>query len=1110
MNLRSLCIFKGWLRPLSLSLLSYLCVCVPAGLLPVAFAKTGSLQDPRALQGIAIPFEANSGQFDERVAFMGRSFAGAIYVTREGVLVYSLPSQKTDSTNDIPPWSLTETLVGANALQPQGGEQAPTKVSRFSGLKSYQSATYHKVQLGEAWPGIEVELAARGSNVEKLFYVAPHADASRIQVRLDGAQSIRVGEGGELIATTGNGEVAYTAPVAFQRVDGKRMDVSVQYVLNEQGDGYGFTLGPYDHASLLVIDPLLQSTYLGGRSSELVRALVIDEATGDLLASGFSGTIDDFPGTAGGAQPMIGGGTDSFVVRLSGDLKTLRQSTYLGGGGSEDAVTLAIDNVSGDVLVGGFTSSLDFPGTAGGAQSVWSGGGGTSGYVTRLSGDLKTLHQSTYLSGNAGLNYLRAIAIDAATGDVLVGGQVAASGLPGTTGGAQPVKSAGIDGFVARLAGDLKSLRQSTYIGGSGDDRVSSLSLDTVTGDLLVGGRTSAVDFPGVANGAQALKGAGEDGFVARLTGDLKSLRQSTYLGGNDDEYVHALAIDSATGEVVVGGETRSSNLPGTAGGIQEMLNGSGDGFVARFSGNLEQLRQTTYLGGGSVDSIGALAIDTNTGDVLVAGRTYLDFPGTAAGAQAIRGADDEGFIARLSGGLKSLRQSTYLGSDHIDFVGALAIDAATGHVLVGGRTSVAGNFPGTSGGAQSVRGGGDDGFVSRLTGDLKAVSPQTIVFPAQANQVFSAGARFAIDPLAVANSGLPVSYASAAPSICTVAGDMVTMVSAGTCTVVASQAGNAQWEPADDVSVNITIVPLPTPQSITFPAQASHNFVSGGSFAIDPSATASSGLPVSYFSSTTGVCTVSASTVTMVSAGTCTVVASQAGNAQWEPADDVSVNITIVPLPTPQSITFPAQASHNFVSGGSFAIDPSATASSGLPVSYFSSTTGVCTVSASTVTMVSAGTCTVVASQAGNAQWEPADDVSVNITIVPLPATQSITFPAQANHNFVFGDSFVINPPATAGSGLPVSYASSTPAVCTVLGSTVTMVSAGTCTVVASQGGNAHWQPAADVPVNIALTGDSGTPGSIFPVPASSTWPLVLMSLLVGVLGWLRIRRCV
>ena len=139
--------------------------------------------------------------------------------------------------------------------------------------------------------------------------------------------------------------------------------------------------------------------------------------------------------------------------------------------------------------------------------------------------------------------------------------------------------------------------------------------------------------------------------------------------------------------------------------------------------------------------------------------------------------------------------------------------------MVVGGDTSPT-NLPGTPGGAQPGSGGNGDGFVACLSGDLKAVSAQTISFPAQspASHPFVAGGSFPINPLASVSSGLPVHYGSATPGICTVSGSTVTMVAAGTCILVVNQAGNANWLPAPQVSLGVVlaaaaavVTPIPT-----------------------------------------------------------------------------------------------------------------------------------------------------------------------------------------------------------------------------------------------------------------------------------------------------------
>src|SRR5450755_1755592 len=101
--------------------------------------------------------------------------------------------------------------------------------------------------------------------------------------------------------------------------------------------------------------------------------------------------------------------------------------------------------------------------------------------------------------------------------------------------------------------------------------------------------------------------------------------------------------------------------------------------------------------------------------------------------------------------------------------------------------------------------------------------------------------------------------------------------------------------------------------------------------------------MPVSFASLTTPVCQVSGSTVTLVSAGTCTIQASQAGNAAFAPAPSVSQSFAV--SQATQTIIF-GVLSNQVLGAAPFAV--SATSSSGLPVSFASLTSTVCTVSAS------------------------------------------------------------------------------------------------------------------------------------------------------------------
>jgi hypothetical protein len=538
-----------------------------------------------------------------------------------------------------------------------------------------------------------------------------------------GARLLRVNAAGGMIMGTGAGDVVFTPPAAFQVRRGVRHPLGVAYEL--QGRSYGFRLADYDPALPVLIDPLLQSTYLGGGGDDPAFAMTTHPTTGEVYVAGYTQS-PDFPGTGGGPQASYKGGDDAFVARLSPSLTTLLQATYLGGSDFDEAMALAIHPSSGQLYVAGVTYSRDFPHTAGGAQAFSRGGPGDA-FVARFNAALTTLDQSTYLGGSSS-DETRSLVISPASGEVYVGGYTFSSDFPLTPGGAQPASGGLPDAFVARLNASLTTLLQSTYIGGKGFDLASALAIQPTTGDVYVAGGTESLDLPGTAGGAQPASGGGHsDAFVSRLNAALTVLNQSTYLGGSDSETARSLSIHPNSGDVYAAGETYSTNFPGTAGGAQPATGGGAtDAFVARLNATLTTLRQATYLGGNRNDLPLALAIHPVSGEVYIAGETdSTNFPGTVGGAQVSNGGGSDAFVARLSATLTSLSQATYVGGSFRDTGYALAIHPTTGEVYVAGQTDST-NFPGTAAGAQAVKGVGIDAFVARLSADLGALPTPT------------------------------------------------------------------------------------------------------------------------------------------------------------------------------------------------------------------------------------------------------------------------------------------------------------------------------------------------------------------------------------------------
>jgi hypothetical protein len=228
--------------------------------------------------------------------------------------------------------------------------------------------------------------------------------------------------------------------------------------------------------------------------------------------------------------------------------------------------------------------------------------------------------------------------------------------------------------------------------------------------------------------------------------------------------------------------------------------------------------------------------------------------------------------------------------------------------------------------------------------------------------------------------SGNPVVFTADAASagICTVSASTVSFTGAGTCTVDANQAGSANYTAAPQVHQSFAVAKRN--QTITF-ASLPNRTRAQSPFTV--SATASSGLTVTFASITTPVCTVggtNGATITLVATGTCTVVAHQVGNAAYKGAPAVSRSFTVTKAN--QTITFAAPPNKTKAQGP---LTVSATASSGLTVTFTTTTPSVCTAggtNGATVTLRARGTCTIVAHQAGNGIYNAATPISRSFTV--------------------------------------------------------------------------------------------------------------------------------
>ncbi len=372
------------------------------------------------------------------------------------------------------------------------------------------------------------------------------------------------------------------------------------------------------------------------------------------------------------------------------------------------------------------------------------------------------------------------------------------------------------------------------------------------------------------------------------------------------------------------------------------------------------------------------------------------------------------------------------------------------------------------------------------VTEPVVEMQDQAITFSEIADKTFG-DADFALD--ATASSGLDVTFSVVSGPV-TLDGNMVTITGAGEVIIAADQAGNSDFNPAEQVTQSFTIAKADQEISIT---SINNKVTTDDPFDVEASTT--SGLTLTY--AVTGPATIEGNTLTLDgTAGTVTVTVSQAGDNDYNSSENsVSFDVTAPVIEMQdQTITFASLVDKTF---GDAAFDLLATASSELGVT-FSVVSGPASIEGNTVTILGAGEVVIAADQAGDEEFNPAPQVTRSFTIVK--ANQEISFDAIADKTYGDSDFELV---ASSTSGLDLSYTVISGSV-TIDGNMVTITGAGDVVIGASQAGDDNYNAAtqvtqgfaiakADQTITVVAIGDKLTSDDPFEVVASTTSELAL-----------------
>jgi len=348
-------------------------------------------------------------------------------------------------------------------------------------------------------------------------------------------------------------------------------------------------------------------------------------------------------------------------------------------------------------------------------------------YDKNVSLIIDPLLASTFLGGELS-EEIHALLPDA-DNSFYIAGSTGSSDFPTTIDAYSTTNNGRNDGFISKLDNNLESVLQSSFIGGTGFDRILAAFLDS-EGNVVVAGETYSDDFPVIVGAFDQTFNGVSDIFIAKLSPDLSTLLASTYLGGAAIEEIPSFYLDS-TDNVIITGRTWSTDFPTSSTAYVTNFTPASQIFVSVISSDLTQLVASTFLGLTVTESVAAVEADSQ-GNIFILGTASQDsIPTTTATAYSGGG---DAFIIKFNPGLTNIISATYFGGFGpetpqelmLEGLDNVYIAGTVRHSLYTDKTE----FPATKGAYQTImeRKNQIDIFISKFDNNLGVLKASTLL----------------------------------------------------------------------------------------------------------------------------------------------------------------------------------------------------------------------------------------------------------------------------------------------------------------------------------------------------------------------------------------------
>lgn len=628
------------------------------------FCLTVSYAVRDTLQSKQLRFIENKNQWNSNALFGADVNGGMLFLEKKALTFHMINqsdikhshahhhNEENTETENIKAHAYQVEFLNSNDADIIPSEKDYDYLNYFIGKDKSKWASkvykYTDVTYKNLYNDIDLKLYSQNRFLKYDFIVKPKANPENIKLKYKYVDKIKLSKGHLLIQTSVN-QILELRPYCYQQIEGKEIEIVCNYKL--ENNILSFDVADYNTDYPLIIDPsLIFSTYTGSTTDNWGFT-----ATYDLNGNAFAGGIvqlTGYPASFGAYQMTNAGLWDIGIMKLDTLGVNRIYATYLGGNEGEMPHSLIV-NSANQLLILGTTGSVNYPVTSNAYDTSFNGGQavsydqsityplGVDLFVSKLSADGTQLLSSTFIggSGNDGLNYrvnyanflmfgndslyynygdgARGEITTDEQGNVYVGTCTFSTDFPVSSNSFQTTNHGKQEGIAFKLDFNLSNLIWSSYIGGSNDDAVYSIDIDSLN-NVFISGGTASVNFPSTANAYKTtFQGGTTDAFVSKISPNGNVLLASTFFGSPEYDQSYFVKV-SKKGFVHIYGQTKADSNLLIYNAAYNVPN-SGQ-FITKFKNNLDSLVWSTVFGTGD----GKPNISPTAFAVDVCNRIYL------------------------------------------------------------------------------------------------------------------------------------------------------------------------------------------------------------------------------------------------------------------------------------------------------------------------------------------------------------------------------------------------------------------------------------------------------------------------------------------------------